>query len=126
MFDLHILRHGFLELSYLVYLKSERRHPLRLSRLTSSLGICKLVLGLFLLATLALDLGLVLVKLHELSEIELWLFEKLDLSDEHILEREDLSALLDNLLAKRILDAILYNLLYQLDSRLEESEKDKG
>ena len=78
----------------------------------------ELVLGLLLLGGLGLDLGLVLIELHELGEIELGLLEELDLSDEDVLEGEDLSRFLHNLLAKSILDAILYNLLYittQLD-----------
>jgi hypothetical protein len=40
-----------------------------------------------------------LIELHELGEIELGLLEELDLSDEHVLEREDLAGLLLNLLA---------------------------
>jgi len=63
---------------------------MRLSHLASSLSSSELVLGLFLLGSLCFDLGLVLVKFHELCEIELRLFEKLDLSDEDVLEREDL------------------------------------
>ena len=46
-----------------------------------------------------------MVELHELGEIELGLLEELDLSDEDVLEREDLRALLNDLLAKGILDA---------------------
>jgi hypothetical protein len=65
----------------------------------------ELVLGLLLLGGLGLDLGLVLIELHELGEIELGLLEELDLSDEDVLEGEDLRALLNNLLAKGILDA---------------------
>ena len=83
-----------------------------------SLG-SELVLGLLLLDGLGL-LGLLLIELHKLGKIELGLLEELDLSDEDVLEGEDFLAVLHNLLAKRILDAILYNLLYrttQLDSR---------
>jgi hypothetical protein len=69
----------------------------------------ELVLGLLLLGGLGLDLGLVLIELHELGEIELGLLEELDLSDEDVLEREDLGALLHDLLAKRVLDAKRYN-----------------
>ena len=75
----------------------------------------ELVLGLFLgvsLLSLDLELGLLLIELHELGKIELGLLEKLDLSDEDVLEGEDLAALLGDLLAKRILDAILYNYYY--------------
>ena len=71
----------------------------------SSLVSGELVLGLFLLA-LNLELGLLLIELHELGEIELGLLEELDLADEDVLEGEDLLALLYDLLAKRILDAI--------------------
>ena len=68
-------------------MKSERRQPE--DRLYVSLG-SELVLGLFLLCGLSVYLGLVLVELHELGEIELGLLEELHLSDEHVLEREDL------------------------------------
>lgn len=69
----------------------------------------ELVLGLFLsvsLLALDLDLGLLLVELHELGQIELGLLEQLDLADEHVLKREDLLALLRDLLANGVLDAI--------------------
>jgi len=69
----------------------------------------ELVLGLFLsvsLLALDLDLGLLLVELHELGQIELGLLEQLDLADEHVLKREDLLALLRDLLAHGVLDAI--------------------
>ena len=46
-----------------------------------------------------------MVELHELGEIELGLLEQLDLSDEDILEWEDLSAFLLNLLSNRLTDA---------------------
>ena len=39
-----------------------------------------------------------LVELHELGEIELRLLEDLDLLDEYVLKREDLGALLSDLL----------------------------
>ena len=67
-----------------------------------SLG--ELVLGLLLLDGLGL-LGLLLIELHKLGKIELGLLEELDLSDEDVLEREDLRGLLNDLLAKGILDA---------------------
>ena len=67
--------------------------------------IGELVLGLLLLS-LDLDLGLLLIELHEFGKIELGLLKKLDLSDEDVLEREDFLALLDNLLSNRILDTI--------------------
>jgi hypothetical protein len=63
----------------------------------------ELVLGLFLgisLLSLDLDFGLLLIELHELGEIELGLLEKLDLSNEDVLEGEDLLALLGDLLAE--------------------------
>ncbi len=67
-----------------------------------SLGGGELVLGLLgsvgLLA-LDLNLGLLLIELHELGQIELGLLEELDLADEHVLEGEDLLALLHDLLA---------------------------
>ena len=69
----------------------------------------ELVLGLFLsvsLLALDLDLGLILVELHKLGQIELGLLEQLDLADEHVLQREDLLALLRDLLAHGVLDAI--------------------
>ena len=53
-----------------------------------SLG-SELVLGLLLLDGLGL-LGLLLIELHKLGKIELGLLEELDLSDEDVLEREDL------------------------------------
>jgi hypothetical protein len=65
----------------------------------------ELVLGLLLLGGLGVDLGLILIELHELGKIELGLLKELDLSDEDVLEGEDLRALLNNLLAKGILDA---------------------
>jgi hypothetical protein len=54
--------------------------------------------GLFLGLALDLNLRLLLVELHELGKIELGLLEELDLSDEDVLEGEDLLALLDDLL----------------------------
>lgn len=76
----------------------------------------ELVLGLFLgisLLSLDLDFGLLLVELHELGEIELGLLEKLDLSNEDVLEGEDLLALLGDLLAEGVLDAISMERLYK-------------
>lgn len=70
----------------------------------------KLVLGLSLgLLSLDLELGLVLIELHELGEIELGLLEKLDLSHEHVLEGEDLAALLLDVLANSVGNAKRYN-----------------
>ena len=56
---------------------------------------------------LGLLLGVALVKLHELGEIELGLLEDLDLLDEHVLEREDLGALLRDLLGNVLGEAKL-------------------
>ena len=47
---------------------------------------------------LGLLLGVALVELHELGQIELGLLENLDLLDHDVLEREDLGALLGDLL----------------------------
>jgi len=47
---------------------------------------------------LGLLLGVALVELHELGQIELGLLENLDLLDHDVLEREDLGALLRDLL----------------------------
>ena len=47
---------------------------------------------------LGLLLSVALVKLHELGQIELGLLENLDLLDHDVLEREDLGALLGDLL----------------------------
>ena len=46
-----------------------------------------------------------LIELHELGEIELGLLEDLDLLDEDVLEREDLGALLGDLLGNVVGDA---------------------
>jgi hypothetical protein len=71
------------------------------------------VLGFFLgsVGLLALDLefGFLLIEFHELGEIELGLLEKLDLSDEHVLEGEDLAALLLDFLANSVRNAKRYN-----------------
>ena len=55
-------------------------------------------------------LGLVLVKFHELGEIELWLLEDLDLSDHAVvLKWEDLSAFVLDLFANFFVGAkIIY------------------
>ncbi len=72
----------------------------------SKKSLSELVLrGLFLLS-LDFNLGLLLVELHELGEIELGLLEELDLSDEDVLEGEDLLALLSDGLTNRILHTI--------------------
>jgi hypothetical protein len=68
---------------------------------TCSEEVLWLLFGGLSTVLLALDfkLWLVLVELHEFGEIELGLLEKLDLSDEDILEWEDLAALLLDLLS---------------------------
>ena len=48
-----------------------------------------------------------LVELHELGEIELRLLEDLDLLDEHVLKREDLGALLSDLLGNGVGEAAI-------------------
>ena len=48
-----------------------------------------------------------LVELHELGEIELRLLEDLDLLDEYVLEREDLGALLSDLLGNGVGEAAI-------------------
>ncbi len=55
--------------------------------------------------SLGLLLGVALVKLHELGEIELGLLEDLDLLDEDVLKREDLGALLCDLLGDGVGEA---------------------
>ena len=56
---------------------------------------------------LGLLLGVALVELHELGEIELGLLEDLGLLDEHVLEREDLGALLVDLLSDILGEAVM-------------------
>jgi len=70
-------------------MKSERRHHKWLSHENFSLS-SELVLGLFLLGSLGFGLGLLLIELHELGEIELRLLKELNFSDEDVLEGEDL------------------------------------
>ena len=66
------------------------------------------VLGLFLcfFGFLALDLEfwLLLIEFHKLGQIELGLLEKLHLSHEGVLEREDFATLLLDLFTNRILN----------------------
>jgi len=69
------------------------------------------VLGL-LLGSGGLDsLGLVGVEFHKLGEIELGLLEDLDLSDENVLEGEDLGAVLGDLLGHHVSDGLLEEIL---------------
>lgn len=74
-------------------------------------SLSELVLGSFLLLALDLNLRLLLIELHELGQIELGLLEQLDLSNEDVLEREDLLAFLSDGLANRVLDAKQQNIL---------------
>jgi len=46
------------------------------------------------------------VEFHQLGQVELWLLEDLDLADEHIFQREDLGALLLDLLSNLVGDAV--------------------
>ena len=72
-------------------------------RQTESLG-GEGVLGL---GGLGLLVSLGLVELHELGEIELGLLEDLDLLDEDVLKREDLGALLSDLLRNGVREAAI-------------------
>lgn len=61
--------------------------------------------------SLHLLVGVVLVELHKLGEIELGLLKDLDLLDEHVLEGEDLGTVLGDLLGNCIgkpADYIIY------------------
>ena len=62
------------------------------------------VLGL---GSLDLLFSVRLVELHELGEIELRLLEDLDLLDEYVLKREDLGALLSDLLGNGVGEAAI-------------------
>lgn len=63
------------------------------------------LLGSVRLFALDFELGLFLVELHELCEIELGLLKELDFADEHVLQRVDLAALLGDFLANSVVDA---------------------
>ena len=54
-------------------------------------------------------LGSFLIKFHELGEIELGLFQELDLSNQDILKRENLAAFGLDFLSNGLLNAIRYN-----------------
>ena len=69
--------------------------------------------------SLLLLVGGVLVKLHKLGEIKLGLLEDLDLLDEHVLEGEDLGALLGDLLGNLIREPD--RIYYLLTRRKRES-----
>jgi len=68
-------------------------------------------LTLFSLLLLLNSLWSFLVEFHELGEIELGLLEELDLLEHHVLEGENLSALLLNLLPNGLLDELLCEFL---------------
>lgn len=89
-------------------INEERFHRIRFELYSLFLS-GKEILGLFSLAVslLSLDgeLGSLLIELHELGEIELGLLEELNLSDEHVLEGEDLLAFLLNLCANSVSSA---------------------
>lgn len=73
----------------------------------TGLGRRRISLGEGVLGLRGLDnlVGVAAVQLHELGEIELGLLEDLDLLDEDVLEREDLGALLGDLLGNVLGDA---------------------
>jgi hypothetical protein len=78
-----------------------------------SLLVGELVLGFFLwgigLLALDLQLGFLLIEFHELGEIELGFLEELNLSHKHVLEGEDLAALLLDFLSNSVRNAKRYN-----------------
>jgi hypothetical protein len=94
----------------------------------SNMGASLCSVGLFEgVLSLRLDGGggsnVVLIEVHELGEIELGLLEELDLADHAVvLEREDLAALLLDLLANIVLDQDLDEVLQagRLDSLLHD------
>ena len=63
--------------------------------------------GVLWLGSLGLLVSLRLVELHEFGEIELGLLEDLDLLDEDVLKREDLGALLRDLLRNGVREAAM-------------------
>lgn len=65
--------------------------------------------GFFSLLSLDFKFWLLLIEFHKLGKIELRLLEKLDLSDENVLEGEDFAALLGDLLSNRVGNAKRYN-----------------
>ena len=67
----------------------------------------RISLGEGVLGLVGLDnlVGVAAVQLHELGKIELGLLEDLDLLDEDVLKREDLGALLGDLLGNVVGDA---------------------
>ena len=70
---------------------------------------------------LGLLLGVALVELHELGEIKLGLLEDLDLLDEDVLEREDLGALLCDLLGDGVREANSDILIINLKEKSTET-----
>ena len=65
-------------------------------------------------------LGVGLVELHEFGEVELGLLEDLDLLDEHVLKREDLGALLGDLLGDGVGEPA--NIYYLLTRRAKREQ----
>ena len=72
---------------------------------------------------LGLLLGVALVELHELGEIKLGLLEDLDLLDEDVLEREDLGALLCDLLGDGVREANSDILIINLKEKSTERQR---
>jgi hypothetical protein len=75
--------------------------------LLSSKQVSGFLLLLVSLLALDINLGSVLIQLHQLGKIELGFLKKLDLSYNNVLEGEDLSGILDNLFADRISSSII-------------------
>ena len=55
--------------------------------------------------------GLILIEFHKLGKIELWLLKNLDLSNDNVLEREDLGAVLSDLLVDLVTEELLEEFL---------------
>ena len=95
-----------------------REHLVLSSFLSSQEVLWFLVLLSFLslLISFLLLFRSLLVELHKFGEIKLRLLEELELSNQDVLERENLATLLGNLLSNVLLNAIrkdLYNYLFE-------------
>jgi hypothetical protein len=55
--------------------------------------------------------GLILIEFHKLGKIELWLLKNLDLSNDNVLEGEDLGAVLSDLLVDLVTEELLEEFL---------------
>lgn len=66
-----------------------------------------LFFGFFL--SFNLEFWFLLIEFHELGKIELWLLKELDLSNEDVLEGEDLSTLLLDFLSNSVGNTKRYN-----------------